>query len=136
MPDPFTIPIFVPDGDPEGVRLIDRMNWTGLGVAFPRSRWMEVRQRSEFTPVSCLGGSGSLLEKFVPSDDLRVAPIFDLQPTGALAFEVRAAFPLRDNSLQIAFARQPEQVFATGVDVIDIKQTGFALRDDPAQHLL
>jgi len=49
MPDPFTIRIFVPDGDPEGVRLIDRMNWTGLGVGFPRSRWMEVRQRSEFS---------------------------------------------------------------------------------------
>ncbi len=48
MPDPFTIRIFVPDGDPEGVRLIDRMNWTGLGIAFPRSRWTEVRQRSEF----------------------------------------------------------------------------------------
>ena len=48
MPDPFTIRIFVPDGDPEGVRLIDRMNWTGLGIAFPRSKWIEVRQRSEF----------------------------------------------------------------------------------------
>src|SRR6266852_4253030 len=48
MPDPFTIRIFVPDGDPEGVRLIDRMNWTGLGIAFPRSKWNEVRQRTEF----------------------------------------------------------------------------------------
>jgi hypothetical protein len=45
---PFTIRIFVPDGDPEGVRLIDRMNWTGLGIAFPRSKWTEVRQRPEF----------------------------------------------------------------------------------------
>jgi hypothetical protein len=48
MPDPFTIRIFVPDGDPEGVRIIDRMNWTGLGLAFPRSKWPEVKQRSEF----------------------------------------------------------------------------------------
>jgi hypothetical protein len=24
------------------------MNWTGLGIAFPRSKWTEVRQRSEF----------------------------------------------------------------------------------------
>ena len=48
MPDPFTIRIFVPDGDPEGVRLIDRMNWTGLGIAFPRTKWSEIRQRSEF----------------------------------------------------------------------------------------
>jgi hypothetical protein len=27
--------IFLPDGDPDGLRLIDRMNWTGLGIAFP-----------------------------------------------------------------------------------------------------
>jgi len=46
MADPFTIRIFAPNGDPEGVRLIDRMNWTGLGIAFPRSKWVEVRQRS------------------------------------------------------------------------------------------
>jgi hypothetical protein len=48
MAAPFTIRIFVPDGDPEGVRLIDRMNWTGLGIVFPRSKWTEVRQRTEF----------------------------------------------------------------------------------------
>lgn len=47
MADPFTIRIFVPDGDPEGIRLIDRMNWTGVGVAFPRTKWSEVRQRTE-----------------------------------------------------------------------------------------
>jgi hypothetical protein len=46
--DPFTIRIFVPDGDPEGVRIIDRMNWTGLGIAFPRSKWQDVKQRAEF----------------------------------------------------------------------------------------
>ena len=48
MPDPFTIRIFVPDGDPEGVRLVDRMNWTGVGVAFPRVKWQEIKQRREF----------------------------------------------------------------------------------------
>ncbi len=47
MADPFTIRIFVPDGDPEGVRLIDRMNWTGLGLVFPRAKWPEVRKRPE-----------------------------------------------------------------------------------------
>jgi hypothetical protein len=47
--DPFTIRIFVPDGNPEGVRIIDRMNWTGLGIAFPRDQWPHVRQRSEFS---------------------------------------------------------------------------------------
>lgn len=47
MPDPFTIRIFVPGGDPEGIRIIDRMNWTGLGLVFPRIKWPEVKQRSE-----------------------------------------------------------------------------------------
>ncbi|MDE0332056.1 MAG: GIY-YIG nuclease family protein [Nitrospinae bacterium] len=51
MADPFTIRIFVPDGDPEGVRLIDRMNWTGLGLVFRRSDWPEVRKRSEMQSI-------------------------------------------------------------------------------------
>lgn len=49
MPQPFTIRIFVPDGDPEGLRIIDRMNWTGLGIVFPREQWLRVRSRSEFS---------------------------------------------------------------------------------------
>lgn len=56
MPDPFTIRIFVPDGDPEGVRIIDRMNWTGVGVVFTRAKWQEVRSRSEFARARRLGG--------------------------------------------------------------------------------
>jgi hypothetical protein len=47
--DPFTIRIFVPDGDPEGVRIIDRMNWTGLGIVFPREKWPATKQRAEFS---------------------------------------------------------------------------------------
>lgn len=47
MADPFTIRIFVPDGDPEGVRLIDRMNWTGLWVVFPRTKWPDVHHRTK-----------------------------------------------------------------------------------------
>jgi hypothetical protein len=48
MSDAYTIRIFVPDGDPEGVRVVDRMNWTGAGIAFPRAKWPEVKQRQEF----------------------------------------------------------------------------------------
>ncbi|MGH7058612.1 MAG: hypothetical protein ACREFZ_12220, partial [Acetobacteraceae bacterium] len=47
--DPFTLRIFVPDGDPEGVRIIDRMNWTGLGIVFPREKWPSTKQRTEFS---------------------------------------------------------------------------------------
>jgi hypothetical protein len=48
MADPYTIRIFVPYGEPDGLRIIDRMNWTGLGIAFPREDWSKIKQRSEF----------------------------------------------------------------------------------------
>jgi hypothetical protein len=51
MPDPFTIRIFVPDGNPDGVRLIDRMNWTGQGIVFPREVWQEAKKRPELDRI-------------------------------------------------------------------------------------
>jgi len=78
MPDPFTIRIFVPDGDPEGVRLIDRMNWTGLGVVFPRAKWPDVRRRTEmlrtgvYILVGYTGQDDDLPTVYVgQTDDLR-----------------------------------------------------------------
>ena len=58
MADPFTIRIFVPDGDPEGVLIIDRMNWTGLVLVFPRAKWPDIRKRPEMlrTGVYVLDG--------------------------------------------------------------------------------
>lgn len=48
MGEPFTLRIFVPDGNPESVRIFDRMNWTGKGVAFPRDKWRETKTRDSF----------------------------------------------------------------------------------------
>jgi hypothetical protein len=33
---PFTLRIFVADGDPDGLRIIDRTNWNGKVLVFPR----------------------------------------------------------------------------------------------------
>jgi hypothetical protein len=65
MPDPYTIRIFVPDGDPEGLRIIDRMNWTGLGIVFPREDWPKVKSRHEFGKPGVYVLSG-----YVNEDDL------------------------------------------------------------------
>lgn len=65
MADPYTIRIYVPDGDPEGVRIIDRMNWTGLGIAFPREQWSTVRNRPEFQKAGVY-----ILVGFQGEDDL------------------------------------------------------------------
>lgn len=51
MGEPFTIRIFVPDGDPEGIKIIDRLNWTGVGLWFPRGMWQKARQRPELLSI-------------------------------------------------------------------------------------
>ncbi len=48
MSDPFTIRIFVPEGDPEGVRIIDRLSSTGIFLSFPRTKWEQVKNRIDF----------------------------------------------------------------------------------------
>jgi hypothetical protein len=45
---PFSLRIFVVDGDPDGLRLVERSNWIGKGVIFPRALYTKVRDRSEF----------------------------------------------------------------------------------------
>ena len=43
----FSVRIFIPSGDPEGIRVVEKSNWTGQGIVFPRSLYAEVRARSE-----------------------------------------------------------------------------------------
>ena len=45
---PFSLRIFVADGDPDGLRLVDRSNWIGKAVIFPRALYPKVREREEF----------------------------------------------------------------------------------------
>lgn len=42
MANPFTIEIFSTTGDPQGVRIIQKSNWSGVGVVFPRESIAEV----------------------------------------------------------------------------------------------
>jgi hypothetical protein len=47
MSDPFTLRVFVPSGNPEGSRIVEKMNWTGKGYHVPRDDWPKVRSRPE-----------------------------------------------------------------------------------------
>lgn len=69
MTDPYTIKIFVPDGDPEGVKIVDLLNWTGIGVAFPRTAWPSVSKRGEFESagVYILTGSAEGTDDELPT---------------------------------------------------------------------
>lgn len=71
----FTVRIFVPSGEPEGLRIVEKSNWSGQGLVFPRALYGEVRKRPELnrTGVYVLWGpgeSGQLPVVYVGEGDL------------------------------------------------------------------
>ena len=44
-----TIRIFLAEGTPTGLRTIEKSNWTGKGLLFPRASYARVKSRSELT---------------------------------------------------------------------------------------
>jgi hypothetical protein len=47
MSNPFSLRIFVADGDPDGLRVVERSNWIGKALIFPRALPPMVKQRDE-----------------------------------------------------------------------------------------
>jgi len=64
MSNPFTIRIYVPEGDPEGIRIIDRLSSTGIFFAFPRTKWNNLKTRKELTNAGIY-----ILSGYASSDD-------------------------------------------------------------------
>jgi hypothetical protein len=58
----FSVRIFIPSGEPEGLNIVEKSNWTGQGIVFPRSLFAEARQRVELkrTGIYILWGPGEL----------------------------------------------------------------------------
>lgn len=71
---PFSIRVFVPNGDPDGLRLVEKSNWTGIGVVFNRTNFKEAIKRPEIerTGIYVLVGDsedGSLPTVYVGEGD-------------------------------------------------------------------
>jgi hypothetical protein len=107
--DPFTIRIFVPDGDPEGVRLIDRMNWTGLGIVVPREKWLATKQRLEFsrTGIYILVGQteGNELPTLYVGEARETRTRIDLHYQNKDFWDRAIVFIASNNSLNTAHAK-------------------------------
>ncbi|MDE0001574.1 MAG: GIY-YIG nuclease family protein [Rhodospirillaceae bacterium] len=46
---PFKIQIFVAEGRPEGLRLVEKSNWIGQSIVCPRGRYSQAKKRDEFS---------------------------------------------------------------------------------------
>lgn len=47
MSKPYSLKVFLPGGDPDGLRIIEKSNWSGVGLVVPRPLFTEGRQRKE-----------------------------------------------------------------------------------------
>lgn len=64
MTKPFSVRIFQTDGDPAGIKLVEKSNWTGVGLVFPQALYAEARKRPELqrTGVYLLVGPGESVQ--------------------------------------------------------------------------
>ena len=75
MNGPFSLLIFFPSGDPNGLRVIEKLNWIGQGLVFPRALFAEVRKREELSRAgvyvlwSPAGDSDQLPRAYVGESD-------------------------------------------------------------------
>ena len=53
---PFSLRIFVADGDPDGLRIVDKSNWIGKALGFPRALLPQVKARSELAQTGVYPG--------------------------------------------------------------------------------
>jgi len=44
---PYSIKVFLPGGDPDGLRIIEKSNWSGSGLVVPRALFGEAKERKE-----------------------------------------------------------------------------------------
>ncbi len=58
----YSVRIFVPQGEPEGLRLVEKSNWVGVGLVFPRTLFSEamVRPEAKRTGVYVLWGDSEV----------------------------------------------------------------------------
>ncbi len=109
---PYSVRIFLPTGNPEGLRIIEKSNWSGVGLAFPRSGLNAAnRARTE------LKSSGVYVLLGPPTDKLPRAYIGESDELGTRLLHHDAkkdfwnlvvAFTSKDQNLNKAHVRHVE----------------------------
>ena len=111
-PRGFSVRIFIPSGEPEGLRIVEKSNWTGQGLVFPRSLFPEVRKRSELgrTGVYALWGlseAGQLPRAYVGEGDA-LLPRLDSHAKAKDFWTHAAVFISKDQNLNKAHVQYVE----------------------------
>jgi len=113
----FSVRIFIPSGEPEALRIVEKSNWIGQGLVFPRALFAEARQRSELkrTGVYVLWGqgeSGQLPRVYVGEGD-PVLPRLDQHAKQKDFWTHAAVFTSKDQNLNKAHIQYLEARLVT-----------------------
>lgn len=111
-PKGYSVRIFIPSGEPEALRIVEKSNWTGQGLVFPRAEFATARQRPELnrTGVYILWGpgeSGQLPRVYVGEGDL-VRPRLDQHAKQKDFWTHAAVFTSKDQNLNKAHVQYLE----------------------------
>lgn len=112
MSKAYTIKIFLPDGNPDGLRTIEKSGWNGSGIVFPRTILGEARKRPELgrAGVYILLGppEESGLPKVYVGEGDPVQPRLDSHAAKKDFWTTCAAFTAKDANLNKAYVQYIE----------------------------
>ncbi len=114
-----TTKIFLADGTPLGLRILEKTNWTGRGFDFSRADWPRVRTRDDFGRPGVyvlrgLGDDGQVRVYVGEADELRSRINQHYAGPGAKEFWERAvAFTSKDENLNKAHVKFLESRLVT-----------------------
>ena len=69
----FTIKIFVPNGSADGLRIVEKSNWSGRGIVCPRSHFGDNRKKADFNSTGVYVLIGPSEENDIPESE-SIAP--------------------------------------------------------------
>ena len=113
MPAAFSMRVFMPQVEPQGLRIVEKTNWTGVGLIFPRSRLDKAREREEMrrTGVYVLWNDDDSNQPTVyvgQSEDLSRRPKEHFDKSEMDWWTKAAAFATKDDAFNQAHARYLE----------------------------
>lgn len=108
----FSLRIFLPDGSPDGLRVVEKSNWTGRGIVCPRPLFPTARTREEFSRTGVyvlLGppGEGELPEVYIGEGD-PIRPRLELHQAKKDFWTTAICFTSKDANLNKAHVQYLE----------------------------
>lgn len=111
-PRAFSVRLFLPGGDPDGVKTVEKSNWSGAGLVIPRPLFSETRGRAELqrAGVYILLGpdEGSQLPRVYVGEGDPIGPRLDQHAKNKDFWTQAIAFTSKDQNLNKAHVQYLE----------------------------